>query len=71
MSFMTWFGTSALASFLRTFGASALGWVLLNGDTLGLHPAIILGLVSSLPVLINWLNPNDPRFGAINLDETD
>lgn len=63
MSFLNWFGHSPLASFARTFGAAVLGWLLINADTLNLHPAIIIGLVSSLPVLINWLNPEDPRFG--------
>lgn len=70
MTFLEWFGTSPLASFLRTFGAAALGWILINADTLNLHPAIIIGLVSALPVLINWLNPQDPRFGSVNVDET-
>lgn len=66
---MVWFATSPLASFARTFAAGVLGWVILNADTLNLHPALIIGLVSALPVLISWLNPADPRFGTVETGE--
>jgi hypothetical protein len=69
MKISEWFGTSALASFLRTFGAAILGWVIINSNELDLHPAIVLGLVSALPVLINWLNPNDPPLRSIQVDD--
>lgn len=69
MSFLEWFGTSPLASFVRTFSAAVLGWIIINSDKLSLHPAVVLGLVSALPVLINWLNPADPRFGSVDVDE--
>lgn len=68
MNVLEWFGTSPIASFLRTFAAGALGWVILNADTLNLHPALIIGLVSALPVLISWLNPADPRFGTVETE---
>ena len=65
-----WFATSPIASFLRTFGAGVLGWVILNANDLNLHPAIAIALVSSLPVLISWLNPADERFGTdLGVDE--
>jgi hypothetical protein len=64
MKFLTWFASSPIASFLRTFGAGLLGWVILNADSLNIHPAITIALVSSLPVLISWLNPADARFGS-------
>lgn len=69
MSILEWFGTSPIASFLRTFAAGSLGWVILNADSLNLHPALIIGLVSALPVLISWLNPADPRFGTVETGE--
>jgi len=59
-----WFATSPLASFVRTFGAGVLGWILLNANDLNIHPAIAISLASSLPVLISWLNPADERFGT-------
>jgi hypothetical protein len=48
-----------------------LGWLLVNIDTLGIHPAITIGLVSALPILINWLNPEYTNYGRAELDETD
>lgn len=59
-----WFANSPIASFLRTFCAGLLGWVILNADSLNIHPAIAIALVSSLPVLISWINPADTRFGS-------
>jgi hypothetical protein len=68
MNLLVWFATSPLASFARTFAAGVLGWVILNADSLDLHPALIIGLVSALPVLISWLNPADPRFGTVETE---
>lgn len=58
-----WFAKSPIASFLRVFGAGVLGWIIINVNDLSLHPAIAIALVSSLPVLVSWLNPADERFG--------
>jgi len=30
---------------------------------LSIHPAIGIGLASALPILINWLNDADNRYG--------
>jgi hypothetical protein len=62
-NFLEWLATSPLASFAKIFGAGVLGWLLINIDTLGVHPAVAIGLVSALPVVINWLNPVDSRYG--------
>jgi len=37
--------------------------VLINFDSLGLHPAVALGLAAGLPLLINWLNPEFVSYG--------
>lgn len=58
-----WFAKSPVASFLRVFAAGVLGWIVLNIDSLNIHPAIAIALVSSLPVLVAALNPADDRFG--------
>jgi hypothetical protein len=71
MSILTWLATSPIAAFFRVFGAGVLGWVILNADSIEAHPAIVIGLVSALPVLIAWLNPADPRFGTVEPDGTD
>ena len=68
MSILEWFGTSPIASFLRVFAAGILSWIILNADSLNIHPALVIGLVSALPVLIAWLNPSDPRFGHVETE---
>lgn len=63
MTFLTWLAVSPLASFVKVFTAALLGWAVVNSDSLGLHPALALALVSALPVLINWLNPEHETYG--------
>ena len=58
-----WLAYSPLASFAKIFGAGALGWLLINLDTLDIHPAVAMSLASGIPILINWLNPVDNRYG--------
>lgn len=62
--FQIWFAKSPIASFLRVFIAGILGWLILNIDSLNIHPALAIALVSSLPVLVAALNPADDRFGV-------
>jgi hypothetical protein len=63
MTFLTWLAVSPLASFAKVFTAAVLGWVVVNSESLNLHPALALALVSALPVLINWLNPEHESYG--------
>jgi hypothetical protein len=62
-NFLSWLATSPLASFAKIFAAGVLGWLVVNVDNLSVHPAVAIGLVSALPVIINWLNPSDTRYG--------
>ena len=62
-NFLSWLATSPLASFAKIFAAGALGWFVVNVDSLSVHPAVAIGLASALPVVINWLNPSDSRYG--------
>lgn len=71
MTVLQWLAHSPLASFVKVFAAGILGWVLMNADSLGLHPAIALGLAAGLPILINWLNPEYDNYGRAKLDEAD
>ena len=48
------------------FGAGVLGWLLINADTLNIHPALTIGLISALPIVINWLNPEYKNYGKGN-----
>ena len=63
-----WLANSPLASFAKIFGAGILGWVILNIGELNLHPAIAISLASALPIIINWLNPVDARYGNVEQD---
>ena len=71
MTVLTWLAHSPLASFFKVFAAGILGWVLMNADSFGLHPALALGLAAGLPILINWLNPEYDNYGRAKLDEAD
>jgi hypothetical protein len=71
MTFLTWLAHSPIASFFKVFAAGVLGWVLMNAESLGLHPAAALGLAAALPILINWLNPEYDNYGRALPDETD
>jgi hypothetical protein len=62
-SFLLWLASSPLASFAKIFGAGVLGWIVVNVDSFNVHPAVAIGLASALPVIINWLNPVDSRYG--------
>lgn len=63
--FLYWLSVSPLASFAKIFAAGVLGWIVLNLDSLNVHPAVAIGLASAIPVLINWLNPVDARYGTL------
>ena len=58
-----WLAYSPVASFLKVFGAGAFGWLLMNLNSLEIEPAVAMSLASVLPILINWLNPVDSRYG--------
>ena len=62
-NFLGWLATSPLASFVKIFAAGALGWFVVNVDSLNVHPAVAIGIASALPVGVNWLNPSDSRYG--------
>lgn len=56
---------SAFASFAKVFLSSALTLIVSHGDIWSLNYKEVLGaaIVSTLPVVINFLNPNDGRYG--------
>ena len=62
-NFLIWLANSPLASFAKIFGAGVLGWFVVNLDSMSIHPAVAIGLASALPIIINWLNPSDSRYG--------
>ena len=57
---------AVILSWVKVFAAAILTYVLAAlaaGTALSWQAAAIAGLVSVLPVIINWLSPNDPRYG--------
>jgi hypothetical protein len=64
-NFYTWLANSPLASALKVGLAASLGWFLANPNVLNIHPAAAIAITASLPVIINWLNPDDLRYGNL------
>jgi branched-subunit amino acid transport protein len=68
-----------LKSWLNVFVAAvitALLVVIVDSQTLALdgkalEAVLIAGLVAVLPVIKNYFDPNDPRYGRVSLDTTE
>jgi hypothetical protein len=43
-----------------------LVYVIDNVASLNIPGVIQVGLIAGLPILINWLNPDDPRYGKFD-----
>lgn len=60
---------ATLASWGRSFLAACLAqWIALGGSAFdftgdGIRSVVAAGFAAILPVVIRWLNPNDPSFG--------
>lgn len=61
--FGVWLATSPLAGAVKAASGAVLVWVIDNVSSLGLPPIAQVAIVAGLPVLINALNPQDPRYG--------
>jgi hypothetical protein len=61
--FFNWLATSPLATALKVAVAASLSWVLDNQESLNVPPVALVAFVAAIPVLINWLNPEDYRYG--------
>jgi hypothetical protein len=64
-----WLATSPIASFAKIAASGMLVWVIDNVGSLQIPQIVQVGLIAGLPILINWLNPDDPRYGKSG-DET-
>ena len=64
--------TSPLGTAVKTFVAVVLDmlvadWVSAGAISLDRWQSwVIAGLVSAVPVVVNWLNPADTRYGRVN-----
>lgn len=64
--FEEWLATSPTASFLKIMVAAGLGavgsWVV----TAQVHPLVVAISAAVIPIAVNWLNPEDPRYGKVD-----
>lgn len=64
-----WLAVSPIASLLKISLGAALGAVLSWLMTADIHPLIVAVGAAVIPVLVNGLNPSDPRWGHVDWDE--
>lgn len=60
--FFLWLANSPLGSAFKVGASASLVWVVDNVTSLHLEPVAQIALTAALPVLINWLNPEDSRY---------
>jgi hypothetical protein len=61
--------TSPIGGFLKVATGAMLVWIIDNLSTFDIPQIVQVGLIAGLPILINWMNPDDPRYGKSG-DET-
>jgi hypothetical protein len=64
-----WLATSPLGGFAKVASGAMLVWIVDNLSTFQIPEIVQVGLIAGLPIIINWINPNDPRYGKSG-DET-
>lgn len=64
-----WLATSPIGGFAKVASGAMLVWILDNLSTFHIPEIVQVGLIAGLPIIINWINPNDPRYGKSG-DET-
>lgn len=69
--FEAWLATSPTASFLKIALAAALGALGSYVATAEVHPLVVALTAAVLPVVINFLNPLDSRYGKGSRDHVD
>jgi hypothetical protein len=61
--FEEWLATSPTASFLKIMVAAGLGAVASWIATAEVHPLVVAIAAAVIPVAVNFLNPEDHRYG--------
>jgi hypothetical protein len=64
-----WLATNPMGGFVKVAIGAMLVWIIDNLSTLQIPEIAQVGLIAGLPILINWLNPTDSRYGKVT-DET-
>ena len=68
-AFKKWLATSPVASMLKIALGAALGALLGYLPTSGWEPLAVAIGAAVIPVLINWVNDDDLRYGRIKAQE--
>lgn len=61
--FGKWIAESPLGGAFKVAFSASLVWLLDNLASFNVPAVVQVALVAALPVLINWVNPQDPRYG--------
>lgn len=64
--FEDWLAVSPIASFVKVSTGAALGALLSWLLTADVHPLIMAIGAAVIPIAINTINPQDPRYGTVN-----
>lgn len=67
--FEEWLAVSPLASLIKISLGAGLGAVGSWLATADIHPLIVAIGAAVIPILVNGLNPADPRWGLVDWDE--
>jgi len=62
-AFEEWLATSPLASVLKVATGAALGALMSWAATAEIHPLAVAVIAAVVPVVVNWTNPLDYRYG--------
>jgi Na+-transporting methylmalonyl-CoA/oxaloacetate decarboxylase beta subunit len=66
-----WLAATATGSFIKIAGGAALGALLSYLTTADVHPLIVAIGAAVIPIAINAINPQDPRYGTVDWNDLD
>jgi len=66
-----WLAATASGSFAKIASGAALGALLSWLTTSDVHPLIVAIGAAVIPIAINTVNPQDPRYGTVDWNELD
>lgn len=67
--FLYWLANSPLATAAKIASGALMVWVIDNVTTLGLPAWAQVAIIAGFPVLVNAVNPADPRYGRSTTTE--
>jgi len=64
--FLKWLATSPIATAVKIGAGAGLVWLLDNASGLNLGPVLTPFIIAAVTVAINFVNPQDNRYGVGN-----